>query len=59
MCIGRGLSLNSELWVILHGFEVALMKGYDKVIIKTDCLTAMEMLTKDTSSTPTMTLSGE
>lgn len=48
--------MNLELSVILHGFEVALMRGYDKVIIETNCMIAVEMLMEGQSNTATMAI---
>ncbi|KAK5785914.1 hypothetical protein PVK06_040536 [Gossypium arboreum] len=41
--IGRGSTLKSELWPILTGIEVALLRNYSKIIVKSDCLDAIEM----------------
>ncbi|MBA0600600.1 hypothetical protein Gorai_006783, partial [Gossypium raimondii] len=41
---GRGSAVNSELCAILHGLEITLNRGYNKVIIETDCMMAAEMI---------------
>ncbi|MBA0736256.1 hypothetical protein Gogos_009822, partial [Gossypium gossypioides] len=42
--IGRGSAVDAELWAILHGLEMAQSRGYDKVILETDCMTAVEKI---------------
>lgn len=42
--LGRGSTLNSELWAILLGLHVARMKGYVKVCVESDCLMVVSMI---------------
>lgn len=46
--VERGMSLNSELWAILHGMEIARQREYENVVVESDCLVAIEMI-KDSS----------
>lgn len=43
-----GTSLENELWAIYKGLIVLLQMGMSKVIIETDAIQAMELLTKET-----------
>ncbi|MBA0629834.1 hypothetical protein Godav_024331, partial [Gossypium davidsonii] len=54
--IRRGSVVNSELWAILHGLEITLNRGYNKVIIETDCMMAVEMIKECLGSTHSMTI---
>ncbi|KAK5770537.1 hypothetical protein PVK06_046693 [Gossypium arboreum] len=51
--IGRGSSMNAELWAIFYGLEMAQSRRYDKVILETDCMTAVEMIKEGLRSTTT------
>ncbi|MBA0777946.1 hypothetical protein Gotri_005892, partial [Gossypium trilobum] len=54
--IGRGFALNSKLWAILTGFEVARLQNYSKIIVESECLDAIEMILGNSMNTPLMTL---
>ncbi|KAF7833065.1 Non-LTR retroelement reverse transcriptase [Senna tora] len=43
--IGTGSVLNAELWSILCALEVAWNAGFKKLVIETDCLTAVNIIT--------------
>lgn len=44
--MGRGSTLNVELWAILHELQVAQIRGFRKVIAKSDCSMAVDMITR-------------
>ncbi|KAG8486813.1 hypothetical protein CXB51_020358 [Gossypium anomalum] len=54
--IGKRSAVNVELWAILHGLEMAQSRGYDKVILETDCMTTVEIIKEGLRSTTTMTI---
>ncbi|MBA0553347.1 hypothetical protein Golob_012535, partial [Gossypium lobatum] len=54
--IGRGSAVNAKLWAIFHDLKMAQSRGYDKVILETDCMTTMEKIKEGLRSTPTMTM---
>ncbi|KAK5795671.1 hypothetical protein PVK06_036943 [Gossypium arboreum] len=54
--IGRESVVNSELWAILHDLEITLNRGYNKVIMETDCMMAMEMIKEGLGSTHSTTI---
>lgn len=54
--LGRGSTLNSELWVILHGLQIAEIKGHDKVFIESDCLVALKMIKDCFDGAPSKTI---
>lgn len=43
-----GTGLENELWAVYKGLIVLLQMGMSKVIIETDAIQAMELLTKET-----------
>ncbi|KAK5824032.1 hypothetical protein PVK06_018795 [Gossypium arboreum] len=45
--IGRGSTVNSELWVILHGLEIVQNRRSNKIIIEIDCMMAVEIMIKE------------
>lgn len=42
--VGRDSTLNAELWTVFHGFQMAKIRGACKVIVESDCMTAMKMI---------------
>lgn len=42
--VGRRSSLNSELWTTLLGLQVAKCRGFDKVILESDCKVAVDLI---------------
>ncbi|KAG8491044.1 hypothetical protein CXB51_014209 [Gossypium anomalum] len=54
--IGRGSALNSKLWAILTGPEMAQLKNNSKIIAESECLDAIEMILGNSMNTLLMTL---
>lgn len=54
--VGRGSTVNSKLWTILRDLEIARLRGYNKIIIKTDCMMAIDMNKDCLENTPLMSL---
>lgn len=48
--------MNSELWSILHGMEIAQENGYRKIIIETDCMMALEIIEESMGNMPSITI---
>lgn len=42
--VGSGTTLSSELWAILHGLQIAKLRGYLKIEIESDCLMALDLI---------------
>lgn len=42
--VGRGSTLNAELWTILQGLQVAKARGYVKVVVESDCFVTLKMI---------------
>lgn len=42
--VGYCSALDAELWAILHGLQLALIRGYPKVVIESDCVVAINMI---------------
>lgn len=41
--LGTGSTLNAEPWAILHDLQMAKLRGIDKVVVESDCLTSVKM----------------
>lgn len=53
--LGKGSTLNSELWAILHGIEINI-RGYAKVVVESDCLVAVNMIKECLDGIPLNTI---
>lgn len=50
------MALDAELWAILYGLKLAKFRGYQHVLIETDCMVVVNMLTASTESASQPTL---
>ncbi|MBA0779469.1 hypothetical protein Gotri_003719, partial [Gossypium trilobum] len=46
----------TELWMILHGLEIAQRRGYTKVIVASNCIMVVDMTKKCSRITHSMAL---
>lgn len=46
--------LNSELWVILLGLQVARDRGFPRVIIESDCKVAVDLILESLDGGPSL-----
>lgn len=54
--MGCCLALNVELWAILHGLQLAKLRGYSKVVIKSDCMVAINLINEQMEGVTMTTL---
>lgn len=54
--MGRGSALNSELWVILLGLQVAKHRGIGKVVVESDCFMAVDKIKSCLEGGPALTI---
>lgn len=54
--LGHGSALNAKMWGMLHGLQVAAAPGYDKVILESDCLLAVQMVNQCLQGSPSATI---
>lgn len=54
--VGKGSALNSELWAILLGLQVAKDRGIDIVILESDCKVGVDLINESLDGAPSTTI---
>lgn len=54
--MGCGTALNSELWAILLGLQVAQVRGFARVILESDCKVAVDLILESLEGAPSTTI---
>lgn len=54
--VGRGTTFNAKMWGILHGLQVAIPRGLDKVIFESDCLVVINLINECLHGSPSTTI---